>query len=227
MAADNELLHLVDKYPKDAKIIVLDSDGVVTNFVSTYCEYVRAQGHDHVDESQIKSYMFLGDDFFIEPDRSNHLFKSFTDSGGFRDMKLNPGARELFDYLKDNGWTIVIATDVPTRAELHRMVCYEKAMLRFDEMVFTVAKARCARHLKARIIVDDKPSNLYELLHDCDAIVAKVSYPFNADIPMPETRVTHLHNTRECWDLGGPEFALFELLQRVQAYDRENATQHG
>lgn len=215
---DNELLHLIGKYPKDSKVIVLDSDGVVTDFVGSYCAFVRGQGHDHVHEDHVKSYTFLAEDFGIEPDRSNYLFKAFTNSGAFKNMKLYPGTRELFDYLKDAGWVVVIATDVPTRAELQRMSHYETELLHFHDIVFTAAKARCARHLTATVVVDDKISNLTELLTDCGAIVAKVTHPFNASMAFPEKRI-YAGKEVECWDLGSPKTALAELLRRVKKID--------
>ena len=137
------------------KTVVLDCDGALLDFVTPYIKFIHSLGYTHVS-NDIKSFYFLKD-YGFAPEQSKNIFKQFVAQGGFRNLKSYPGTIDLFAYLKEAGYKVVLATNVPRMGHQDRINNLKDLGLEYDEIVFGPNKHKVVLDHKASLILEDHP----------------------------------------------------------------------
>ncbi len=168
------------------RTIVLDADGILVNFMDAYIAHIHSLGHTHVWADKVRSFLFLSEDFGFTPWDSYEIFKSFTKSGGFRNLEPYPGVRELFAFLNAHQFKIIIATNVPTAGQQDRIDHFRELGLQYDHIEFGPDKWYQARKHRAAVIVDDHPNTLLTCLKETgDTVVARAKWVYNEHVEHP------------------------------------------
>lgn len=169
------------------KTIVLDVDGVMVDFLTGYIAYIHSLGHTHVWPDKIKSFLFLHGDFGFTPKDSYDIFRSFTKSGGFRNLAAYPGVDALLKALKEEDFKVILATNVPTAGQDDRIHNLRELGIEYDDIVFGPDKFDVARVFDAGIIVDDHPDTLLHCLaQESGIVIARPLWVYNEHVEHPK-----------------------------------------
>lgn len=164
-----------------SKTIILDIDGTLTDFMTPYVEFLHKLGHTQVDLAKIKSFYFLAD-FGFGPEESKDLFYAFVAQGGFRNLKFYPGAITLLAYLKQEGYQIVLATNVPSEGQQDRLDLLKELGVKYDAIHFTPDKHKIVNQYGAHLILEDHPDAIEKCLKETNAKVAAPRFPYNSHL---------------------------------------------
>jgi phosphoglycolate phosphatase-like HAD superfamily hydrolase len=182
------------------KTVVLDCDSALLNFVEPYAKFMRDQGYKQVYQKSIKSYHFAAD-FGIDAVESKRLFNEFTDYGGFRHMTPYPGVHDLFDWFHHRNIEIVLATDVPTRAQNDRILNLQYHKLSYGDIIFGPHKAKVTNAVNACLVLDDHINHINDCLENTSVDVYCPTWPYNQ---VSHPRLTHL---------GPPQSAILKFVE--------------
>lgn len=193
------------------RTIVLDCDGVIFDFTTSMCEYARKHGYLNVTPDKVQNYYFMNQDFGMSQDEAVKLFYKWVEDGNFATQNMLPQAQELFKFLKELDFNIVLATHVPPQGQEDRLSCLKKHGLLYDAIQFTKDKRKAVLELEADIIVEDYHKHLEDCLINTNATVAWVEYPWNKKwIDDFEE-----HHKQRTWHLGNNTVALANLMRRI------------
>jgi len=172
------------------KIIGIDLDGCVADYVTGFRDYVRQQGYT-MRTSVPLAYNFA-EAFDIDQHTLEQLKEAFEESGGFITLPIYPRAAEILRKLQRLGYKIVIITSRrQTRA--HRIFYDTSEWLKtygipYDMLLFSRDKSDALRRniypAKCLFFVEDHDKYAFELASDGTPVLL-LEQPYNGNLKHP------------------------------------------
>lgn len=157
------------------KVIALDCDGVMLNYLDTYKKLYDEMFNTDVKVVNPRSFapnMHFGISW-TERQEDKLAFQVFFDENGWKNMKALPGAVEATKHMKELGFDIVVVTSIPKNKDLDRMINLEKAGFPINDLIACGAhsstipgsnlKEPYLKKIMPQYFVDDLLSNFHNV----------------------------------------------------------------
>lgn len=175
----------VFKQYSDDELYGIDLDGVCFDFIGAFCDWLADKADVSIPEDEeITSYYWYETIDGLDKETFWDEFHKFGKAGGYRNLKLLPGAKEGLQSIIDAGHRVVYITNRPDYAFEDTKAALEEHDFPFrNDLVFANgSKAPIIREYGVNVFIDDSPRTIADICANTDARIYCRDYPFNRGI---------------------------------------------
>lgn len=141
------------------KIIALDCDGVLLNYIDKYKSIYEEMFNTEISVVNPRSFtadVHLGIDWTGREKEQCDFYELFAQKG-WKSMKALPGAVQATEHMRDLGYKVVVVTSMPEEKALDRASNLKDVGIYFNDVI------ACGCHSKTRPGLNLKESHLKKL----------------------------------------------------------------
>ena len=180
------------------KLYGIDLDGICFDFIGAFCEWLHDKvGVEIPEKEEITSYYWHETMDDLDKETFDVEFDKFGLAGGYRNLKLLPGAREGLQNIVDAGHKIVYITSRPDYALADTRAALEEHDFPSRHNLFFAqgSKSSLINAHGVDVFIDDSPRTVVEISEQTEATIYCMDYPFNRHLPAGN--YTRVHSWEE------------------------------